>query len=872
MSQELRSHAHAGAIWDAWSVSDRNELPTGTVTLLFTDIEGSTALLERLGHAYGDVLALHHATLREIWTSHRGVEVKTDGDAFFVAFEAATDAVAAAQAGQEALAAAAWPEGVELRVRMGMHTGEPRVRDDDYWGSDVHYAARVASAANGGQVLLSNTTASIVPDVPLTDLGQHRLKDFGEPRRLYALGTGAQPPPRTLDPLRTNLPSVRGPLFGRDQELEEVVARLVGESRLITLTGAGGNGKTRLALAVAENLFDRLVDGVFLVELVEIERAEDVPTAIAQAVGVQLTDQDLAAAIAAALSRRELLVVLDNFEHLLAAAPLLHRLIAEAPDVRLLVTSQAPLRLADEEVVAIDPLAVPERDDLEALAASPAAELLVERARRAVPGFEPTEESAASLAALCRALDGSPLALQLAAARLAVLEPALLLERLQGSPDAIGRGGRELPERQRGLRATLEWTYGLLDPEAAKLFRRLGVFVGDATLERIEQVCGEDGDVLEELAALVELSLVRRRADGRFGMPSTLRAYARELLEESGELAALRERHARVVAAELWPLALRSPIDMDAAHAATAAEAHELPTLIAWAADNDLEMFAAMIGAAGWKLAESGELQAWQPTVRSALDSGIDDPLARAILLMVRAREARVPDFSLAVEASREAGDRILAAGLAAMQLFYESEFFVDFEPEWFERGRATLEELATDPDPTIQAIARDAEGTLHMAAARFEEAASTFEAATERSTTWIGQHNVYLVGDCWLEAGRFSNALTSYLRAARHAYVRREISTLSFQIEGAAASLAGLGRREEAFRTLGLADTITPTERPLRDFYPVWSGAVAAHLDPARSAIGDAAADAAYAEGRALPRNRAIEAFFALPVEATVA
>ena len=854
-------------------MSDRNELPTGTVTLLFTDIEGSTALLERLGDAYGDVLALHHATLRGIWTSHRGVEVKTDGDAFFVAFESATDAVAAARAGQEALAAAAWPAGAELRVRMGLHTGEPRVRDDDYWGSDVHYAARVASAANGGQVLLSNTTASIVPDMPLTDLGQHRLKDFGEPRRLFALGTGAQPPPRTLDPLRTNLPSVRGPLFGRDQELEELVGRLVGESRLVTLTGAGGNGKTRLALAVAENLLDRLVDGVFLVELVEIERADDVPAAIAQAVGVQLTDQDLAAAIAAALSRRELLVVLDNFEHLLAAAPLLGRLIAEAPDVRLLVTSQAALRLADEEVVAVDPLAVPEGDDLEALAASPAAELLVERARRAVPGFEPTEESAASIAALCRALDGSPLALQLAAARLAVLDPASLLERLQGSPDAIGRGGRELPERQRGLRATLEWTYGLLDPEAATLFRRLGVFVGDASLERIEQICGEDGaDVLEALAGLVELSLVRRRADGRFGMPNTLRAYSRELLEESGELAALRGRHARVVAAELRPLALRSPIDMHAAEAATAAEAHELPTVMAWAADNDLELFAAMIGAATWKLAEHGELQAWQPTVRSALDSGIDDPLARALLLMVAARERRVPDFSPAAEAAREGGDRILAAGLTAMQLFYESQFFVDFEPEWFERARATLEEFATDPDPTIQAIARDAEGNLHFAAGRFEEAAAAFEAATERSTTWIGQQNIYVVGDCWLEAGRFSDALTSYVGAARHAYLSRDISTLSFQIEGAAAALAGFGRCEEAFRALGLADTITPTERPLRELYPAWSGEVAAHLDPARAAIGDAAADAAYAEGRALRRDRAIEAFFAIQVEVTVA
>jgi predicted ATPase len=846
------------------------------VTLLFTDIERSTALLDRLGDAYGDLLGQHRQILRDVWDEHRGIEVETEGDAFFVVFEAAGDAVAAAQRGQQALAAAEWPDGVELRVRIGIHTGEPRVREDGYWGSDVHYAARIASAANGGQVLVSEATAGIVSDAPLTDLGQHRLKDFGEPRRLYALGvTGTHAPPRTLDPLRTNLPSIRGPLFGRDQELDDLVTRLAGDSRLITLTGAGGDGKTRLALAVAEDLLDRLVDGAFLVELAEIERPEDVPTAIADAVGVRLVDPDAGAALAAAFSTRELLLVLDNLEHLLMAAPLLGTLVAKAPQVRLLVTSQAPLRIADEEVVALDPLTAPEGDDLEALSASPAAELLVESAQRAAPGFKPTEENAPAIAGLCRTLGGSPLALQLAAARLAVLDPASLLERLRSSPDVIGRGGRDLPARQRGLRATLEWTYGLLDPEAARLFRRLGVFAGDATLERIEQVCGDAGeDALEALAGLVELSLVRRREDGRFGMPTTLRAYARALLEESGELAAVRERHARVVAAELWPLALRGPIDRYAAEAATAAEAHELPTLLSWAAEHDLKAFAAMIGATTWKLGESGELKAWEPALRRAIDSGVDDPLVRALLLTALARPDAnsLPDFSPAAEAARAGGDRLLAAGLIALQLFYEAQFSVPIGPEWLDRARVTIEELSADPDPKIQAMGRDAEGHWLYAAGHFQEAAAALEESTERADSYAGQVGIYLIGDCWLEAGRFSEALRSYMRAARDARVHRAISSLGFQIEGTAASLGGLGRFEDAFRTLGLADTITPTDRPLRDLNPRWGEIVAAHVEPGRAKIGDAAADAAYAEGRALSRDKAIETFFAIEADAAIA
>jgi len=228
------------------------ELPTGTVTFVFTDIEGSTVLLDRLGDGYGEVLFAYYALLRGVWESYGGVEVKTEGDAFFVAFRSASAAVAATGAGQAALAAHGWPDGERVRVRMGVHTGEPRIRDGEYWGRDVHYAARVASAAHGGQVLVSAAAAALARGAELTSLGRHRLKDFPEPRELFALGPGPHPAPKTLDPLRSNLPSAPTPLVGRDEEVEEVVALLLGEARLVTVVGAGGIGKTRLALAVAD--------------------------------------------------------------------------------------------------------------------------------------------------------------------------------------------------------------------------------------------------------------------------------------------------------------------------------------------------------------------------------------------------------------------------------------------------------------------------------------------------------------------------------------------------------------------------------------------------------------------------------------------
>jgi predicted ATPase/class 3 adenylate cyclase len=549
-----------------------SELPTGTVTFVFTDIEGSTALLDQLGERYGEVLFTHHTLLRGVWDAHGGVEVSTEGDAFFVAFSSASSAVAATAAGQAALAAHAWPQGTAVRVRMGVHTGEPRIHDGEYWGPDVHYAARLASAAHGGQVLISAAAAALAPGMELSSLGRHRLKDFPQPRELFGLGSGPHPAPRTLDPLRTNLPSAPTPLVGRDGEVDELVSLLISDARLVTVVGGGGAGKTRLALAVAERLLDELADGAFLIELAELTSSEDVGGAIASVVG---TTAEL---LAGTLTGRELLLVLDNVEHVLGAAPLLGELLAAAPRLRILATSQAPLRLAEEH-----------RFALTGLGDEPAAALLIARAKRASRDFAVDEPGAAAVAELCRELDGSPLGIELAAARLALLSPEELLERLRRSPDALGTGGRSLPERQRGLRAAMEWSYGLLDPPAQTLFRRLGHFAGETTLERIEQVCGEGiEDVLESLAQLVDTSLVRRTRDGRFEVASALRAYARELLEASGEQEALCRRHAEAVVAGWLPLVIERPmIAYRETYGPIVAERSDLVVLLDWSSRSE---------------------------------------------------------------------------------------------------------------------------------------------------------------------------------------------------------------------------------------------------------------------------------------------
>jgi predicted ATPase/class 3 adenylate cyclase len=504
-------------------------LPTGTVTFLFTDIEGSTRLLHRLGRAYADVLAEHRRALREVFGRHGGIELGTEGDGFFVVFDSARAAAAAALDGQAAL------DGIGVRVRMGLHTGEPLVTEEGYVGLDVHTAARVSSVAHGGQVLVSAATRDLLePAIPLRDLGEHRLRDIPASVRLFQLGDGDFPPPRT--PRRTNLPVEPTPLVGRNEDLARVVSLLRRDDvRLLTLTGPGGVGKTRLGLGAATELLDDYSDGVFLVSLAPVGDARLVEAAVAGVLGVEAEGERLGDVLRRHLADRHLLLVLDNLEHLVEAAPGLAGLLETAPALNVLVTSRTPLRLRGERVVAVDPL------DTHA-----AAELFLERARAVHPDLELNGSSRATVEALCRRLDNLPLALELAAARTRLLPPDRLLERLEQRLPMLTGGPRDAPERQRTLRAAIEWSHDLLRPEEQQLFRRLAVFPGGWTLGAAEGICGAD---LDTLAALVDHSLVREE-DERFGMLETLREYAAEQLDVAGERAAVEHGHAEWFATE----------------------------------------------------------------------------------------------------------------------------------------------------------------------------------------------------------------------------------------------------------------------------------------------------------------------------------
>ena len=583
------------------------ELLTGTVTFFFSDIEGSTRLLRVCGDRWPAMLERHRELLRTAFEAVGGVEVGTEGDSFFAAFPTAPAAVAAAADAQRRLAAEAWPEDGEVRVRIGLHTGEASLSAKTYVGLHVHRASRIAGVGSGGQVLLSDATRSLVQDalpdgVELRDLGEHRLKDLEHPEHIWQLVIdGMQnefPAIGSLDATPNNLPTRLTTFLGRDAEIDAIGA-LLADHRLLTLTGPGGTGKTRLSLEVAERALRHYPDGVWFVELAPISDPELVPSTIAQTLA--LPDRGGRTAMERLVDHigtRRMLLVLDNLEQVIDAGGSINRLLAACPNVAVLTSSRSALQVSGEQEYPVPPLDLPDPANLpplEQLSQYEAVALFIERARSVKPGFEVTNENAPAVAEICVRLDGLPLAIELAAARIRILTPQAMLGRLGDRLGLLSGGSRDLPARQQTLRGAIAWSHDMLEDRDRELFARLSVFVGGAGLDEIERVCsGEGADTLEGLTSLTEKNLVRQaegvEGEPRFAMLETIREYAIEQANDRGQWDDLRERHARAftelahqAAGRVMGIGSGASLDrLDLEH-------DNLRAALTWAMENDTE-------------------------------------------------------------------------------------------------------------------------------------------------------------------------------------------------------------------------------------------------------------------------------------------
>lgn len=629
-------------------------LPTGTVTFLFTDIEGSTKLLQQLGSRYPAVLDEHAAVIRAALEEHAGVEVSTEGDAFFCVFPGAPDALRAALVIQRGLASQEWPDGTTVRIRMGLHTGEGILGGDNYSGLDVNRAARIASAGHGGQVLISEATRGLVvdtlsEDVQVRDLGEQRLKDLDRPERIHQLvidGLESEfPPLRTLDPVQHNLPVQLTSFLGREDEVATVRAA-IGASRLVTLTGPGGTGKTRLGIEAAAAARSSLPDGAWFVGLAQVDDPDLLPAAIVDALGLRYPVGTARDQVAQHFERRDALLLLDNFEQLLPGAPIVVEWLRECPNLRVLVTSRAPLRVSGEQEIPVPPLPSPVSGHVtssELLTDYPAVQLFVDRARAAKPGFELAETDAAVVAEITERLDGLPLALELAAALVKLLPPKAILDRLSSSLDLLTGGPQDLPERQRSLRDAMAWSYELLDDRARLLLEHLAVFAGGASYEKIEEVCAPDDPafVLDALRTLVDQSLITQgEIDGepRFDMLSAIREFALERLHDRKHADEVRARHAQAFRALVLEAeeGLRGP-DEGVWNVVITRELDNIRAAFQWALERvDVDMaYDISVGLARWALFRAREdVSGWTLRARELPGASEHPMYARASAAM----------------------------------------------------------------------------------------------------------------------------------------------------------------------------------------------------------------------------------------------
>jgi predicted ATPase/class 3 adenylate cyclase len=812
------------------------DLPSGTVTLLFTDVEGSTSHLNTLGDGYADVLVQHRRILRSAFAKRGGVEVDTQGDAFFYAFPRARDALEAASEGQDSLT-----EG-PLRVRMGIHTGEPLVTAEGYVGIDVHRAARIAAAAHGGQVVISQTTRDLLDaGSGLRDLGVHRLKDLTAPERLYQLGDDEFPPLRTLD--ATNLPLTGTPLLGREKELEQLVTLLVEGPRLITVTGPGGTGKTRLALQVAAELIGTFSDGVFWIPLAGLADPELVLPEIARTLPAR---DDLVGY----LSGKHLLLLVDNFEHLLAAAPDLASLLASAEGLKVLATSRAPLRIAGEREYPLEPL--PTED---------AATLFLERARGVGKslGHDPTIDS------ICRRLDGLPLAIELAAARTKLLSPETLLARLDDALSLLTSGARDAPERQRTLRATTAWSYDLLDEESKRVFSRLSVFLGSFPLAAAEDVCDAD---LDAFAELVDLSLLKPIDEDRFLMLETIREYAAERLEASGEADEIRRRHAdafRSLAAERYARRVEAESEctdrLESDH-------DDLRAALEWLALHDPDAELELAAALGWFWLSHSHLPEGRRRLIEALDRSRKEGPVRAAALTALGGIA-------GWQGDAERGPAWLSEGVALWralgdvpELAYALEtlgwalFAVgDNEPSLaaFEEG-LDLRRRSGDAVGEIRSLGGVcqvlvAQGEVDRAEPLSKELLDLARQVNDPRAEHFGHH---FLGDCALMRGDFDDAEDLYKASLRAALPLGDLLETTFEVQGVGMSAAGKGDLARGVR-LGAAGYAAWESIGATVAVPFWNALLDRHIGAAREKLGSEG-EVVWDEGYSMAFEDAVE------------
>jgi predicted ATPase/class 3 adenylate cyclase len=807
----------------------RGDLPSGTVTFLFTDVEGSTELLHKLGsEAYAAALAEHRRVIRETCASQRGVEVDTQGDAFFFAFPTAPGAIAAAEAMTKALAQGS------IQVRIGLHTGAPLLTEEGYVGGDVHRAARIAAVGHGGQVLISSATAQLV-EVELEDLGEHRLKDLSAAERIYQLGEEAFPALKSL--YRTNLPISSTPFLGREAELTEVASLLASsDTRLLTLTGPGGTGKTRLAAQAAGLVSDSYADGVWWIPLSPLRDPKLVLATAAQIVGSKN-------GLAGHIQDKEMLCLFDNFEQVVEAAADVAELLASCPNLHLLITSREPLHVTGEQEYAVPPFVHEE-----------GVGFFLARARAVKADFEADE----AVSEICRRLDDLPLALELAAARVKALTSTQILERLEHRLPLLTGGARDLPERQRTLQAAIEWSYDLLGEEEQRLFCRLSVFSGGCTLEAAGDVCDADLDTLQ---SLVDKSLVRF-TNGRYSMLETIREYAAVAMAASPDAENLERRHAE----HYLRLALEAEPELSGPAQALwfdrlGDEHDNLRAALDWSltADPEVGLRIAVSLVRYWGL-RGHVLEEWNYLSRLIALDPSQELRARALGVMT-AIAAEEGEWDAAERYAEERGRLYRELGdeegvIRALQnVGYVAELRGDLDraKAVYQEVLPKVRELGMDvgiPLRTLGAVARK-QGRFSDAEALYEEALAYNESIGDEASVafvCVGLAEVHV------DQGRFDMARARLRRALSLLVPLRSPGGIGWVLDIAAVTATDA---KSAARLLGKSDELleeTGEPRPPQATFS-YEQAAAAAVD----ALGEERFDAEYAAGRALSLDDAV-------------